>query len=200
MPLQLGATPAQVFIDGVPQLSSPFVVSKPALQDIPPACTSCDAPACEAVLTNGDPDRSPKSIVKDVVFTNVQSAFAISSESGLVEQLFGSSGDFAPASPLGIVVVRSGSIACAGDCQVPADAAAGDVKIVDLRGGSILPSLVSYGAPLGVSDIPSEPSTQDGEIFDVLSSDVPRPLDGAVIKGSEALSFGGKDLLCAVSL
>ena len=95
---------------------------------------------------------------------------------------------------------------------------------VDLKGGSILPgcvsvstfplhigfvipnlslihllsfisSMTSFGAPLGIQEMPSEASTQDGAVFDALGSDVPKLLAGQVIKGSESLSFGGKDLL-----
>ncbi|KAL7413707.1 hypothetical protein BDY24DRAFT_340073 [Mrakia frigida] len=195
MPLTLGATPAQVFIDGIPQLDSPHVVAKPHLQFIPPSSSNAEAGAFEAVASDGNPDRSPKQFLESIVYTGVRSAFSVND--GDVQQVFGSS-DLSSSfekHELGMVVIEGGKIVCVGlECEGV------DLKgltSVDLKGGSILPGMTSFGAPLGIQEMPSEASTQDGAVFDALGSDVPKLLAGQVIKGSESLSFGGKDLLIA---
>lgn len=140
MPLTLGATPVQVFIDGIPQLDSPHVVAKPHLQSIPPSSSNAEAGAIEAVASDGNPDRSPKQFLKSIVYTGVRSAFSVND--GDVQQVFGSS-DLSSSfekHELGMVVIEGGKIICVGlECEGV------DLKgltSVDLKGGSILPGCV----------------------------------------------------------
>jgi len=137
MPLSLGATPVQVFIDGIPQLSSPHVVPKPHLQTIPPSSSNAEAGAIEAVASDGNPDRSPKKFLKSVVYTGVRSAFAVTD--GNVGQVFGSS-DLSTSfgkEELGVVVIEGGKIVCIGsECE---GVELKELTSVDLKGGSILP-------------------------------------------------------------
>lgn len=203
MPLSLGATPAQVFIDGVRQLADPHVVEKPKHQHIPQSTSDAAKRAKAAVDARGELSYAPRKTVGSVVFVNVRSVFDIAADSGEVEQTFGTSYDLTTTSDdvdvdakqlLGTVIVRDAKIVCAGtSCD---SLTAGIADVVDLRGGSLLPALVSYGAPLGIVDLPSEPSTKDGEAFDVLApkATVPELLRNRIIKGVEALSLGQKDL------
>lgn len=66
----------------------------------------------------------------------------------------------------GDALVENGKIVCAGnECNKREFTAAFNktgVTRIDLAGGAILPGLVTYGAPMGITEIPSEPSTQDG--------------------------------------
>lgn len=195
MPLSLGATPAQVFIDGVKQLASPHVVSKPKDQSVPPSTSDAIARSAETIEAAGDTSYAPKKSIQDVVFVNVRSAFGVDSQ-GQIEQTFGPSHDDVDAqASLGTVVVKDSEIVCAGSCE---PFAAGILDIVDLKGGSLIPGLVTYGAPMGVTEMPTEKSTKDGEAFDVIQSagQVPDVLKGEIIKGVEALSLGQKDLQC----
>jgi hypothetical protein len=199
MPLTLGATPAQVWIDGVLQLKNPHVIEKPKHQSVPPPTKDAAERAKAAVDAAGELSYASRKTVDSVVFVNVRSAFGIAAESGEVEQTFGAAYDLtddADAAVLGSVVVRNAKIVCAGSCE---SFTSGIADVVDLRGGSLLPGLVSYGAPLGIVDLPSEPSTKDGEAFDVLASKATQPdlLRNQIIKGVEALSLGQKDLRCA---
>jgi hypothetical protein len=198
MPLSLGATPAQVWIDGVKQLKNPHVVTKPGQQDVPRSRPDSHRRAKETRETGGKLSYAPKKTLQDVVFVNVRSAFGLGQD-GEVEQTFGAAYDSADsvdvAAALGSVVVRGSEIVCAGECD---SFASGIVDVVDLLGGSLLPGLVGYGPALGVSEIAPEKSTVDGNTFDVVApaAGVPEILKGTIIKGSEALSLGGKELQC----
>lgn len=195
MPLSLGATPAQVFIDGVKQLKNPHVVAKPKQQGVPRSRRDAAERAKETRETGGKLSYAPKRKIQDVVFVNVRSTFGISQD-GEVEQTFGASydsGSVDAAAKLGLVVVRGSEIVCTGACD---SFASGIVDVVDLAGGSLMPGLVGYGPALGVSEIAPEKSTVDGNTFDIVApaAGVPEILQGTIIKGSEALSLGGKEL------
>ena len=59
------------------------------------------------------------------------------------------------------------------------------------------PGLLTYGSPLGLEHIESEPSTTDGTVLSALESDVPEIIggSGAVIHASEGLEFATRDAL-----
>ena len=54
-PLALGATPAEVWIDGIPQFKSDFVAKKPASSQIAPKTPNFDKEAADAIEVSGDP-------------------------------------------------------------------------------------------------------------------------------------------------
>jgi hypothetical protein len=70
-----------------------------------------------------------------------------------------------------------------------------DAERVDLDGGAISPGLVAYGAPLGLTEIEAEPSTNDGHA----PAELPELLGGesAILSASDGLQFGGRDALFA---
>ncbi|KAJ7678491.1 carbohydrate esterase family 9 protein [Mycena rosella] len=190
-PLALGATPSQVFIDGIPQLLDPHVVEKPEVFQHTPPIPNFDKEAKAAVEYEGLPPLEPTSITKrPVVFINVRSVLTPGA-SGL-EELFSATDDRA----LGTVVAVDGRITCAGLCAM--DVA--DATVIDLQAGSISPGLVSFGSPLGLEHIAAEESTVDGPIYDPLSKGgVPEIVggDGAIIRAADGLLFRTRDALLA---
>lgn len=176
-PLTIGATPKQTYIDGIPQIIDPHVVEKPkAAQKISPA-GNYDKEAAEAIAARGDPDLRPKRKSKSVVFENVDGFF-----------LSGFNVEGVP----GRVVVDGGAVTCVGqDCAV----ATGEYDTVDLRGGSLMPGLISTGSKLGLVEIAQEESTWDGLAYDPLTRE--GLLEGVLVRGADGARFGGKDLLMA---
>ena len=101
---------------------------------------------------------------------------------------------------LGVVLVRNGSIICTGvnaACITSLRAfevSEQDIPVVDLKGGSIMPGLTTFGAPVGVEEIQSERTTQDGRVYDPLSGSVPGILgDGAIVAAVDGLQFATRD-------
>jgi hypothetical protein len=198
-PLALGATPAQVFIDGIPQLDVPHVVSKPGtFQDLPKV-PNFDREAEEAVAFEGLPPLFPERASADVIlFTNVNSV--ILPRRGDLAEAYSALGD-----ETGVVVVRNGEITCYGSeaaCSLD-DLTEGDrVRVVDLQGGEISPGLLTYGSPLGLQEIEAEPSTGDGTVFDPLAGRVPRLVGGdiPIVRAVDGLQFAGRDSLSVCRL
>ncbi|KAF7323766.1 Carbohydrate esterase family 9 protein [Mycena kentingensis (nom. inval.)] len=196
-PLALGATPKQVYIDGIAQFEEPSVSPKPAKLQKPPKPPNFDEEAKKAVEYEGLPPLEPVETVDTrgwpVVFTNVGEMFVKQKDGKLRAEVVGSA--FAGK---GVVVVASGRVVCTGllgSCGL--HAAAANVKYVDLEGGSIFPGLVAFGSPLGLAHITGEASTLDGAAFDPLTSSIPPLVDGTLIKAADGLLFGSRDALLA---
>lgn len=198
-PLALGATPTQVFIDGIPQLDVPHVVFKPdSFKDLPKV-PNFDREAEEAILFEGLPPLLPKRTSTDIIlFTNVNSV--ILPRCGDLAEAY-----TAPGDETGVVVIRDGNITCYGSeaaCSLN-DLTGGErVRVVDLQGGAISPGLLTYGSPLGLQEIEAEPSTGDGLVFDPLTRQVPKLVGGdiPIVRAVDGLQFAGRDSLsvCAV--
>ena len=190
-PLALGATPKQVFIDGIPQLEHPYSVEKPASFQRTPKVPNFDKEAADAVKYDGLPPLTPRKSTSNVIFTDVKSVFTRAG--GTVRELFTASD-----AELGAVIVENGTMTCWGaytSCVTPGSFAGAEV--VNVKGGSVSPGFTSFGAPLGLGEIGSEPSTTDGYVFDPLVQKVPAILggDGAIIRAVDGLSFGTRDAL-----
>ncbi|KAJ7164022.1 carbohydrate esterase family 9 protein [Mycena crocata] len=190
-PLALGATPKQVLIDGIPQLTSPYVLEKPETFQRSPPVPNFDKEAKEAVEYDGLPPLTPTTITSQpVVFINVRSVFAHGA-AGVEEQF-----SVPDSSTLGTVVAENGRIICNGVCAM--DVA--NATVIDLHSGSISPGLVSFGSPLGLEHIAAEDSTVDGPVYDPLSPNgVPAIVggDGAIIRAMDGLMFQTRDALLA---
>ncbi|KAJ6468411.1 carbohydrate esterase family 9 protein [Mycena sanguinolenta] len=190
-PLSLGATPVQVFIDGVPQLEDAYVVEKPDAFQRAPSVPNFDKEAEDAVKYEGLPPLDPTTVkARPVIFTNVQSVFT--PDAFGVQQLFLAPDD----NTLGTVVAVNGEITCVGVCSTDFT----DATVIDLEAGSICPGLVTFGSPLGLDQIQEEPSTNDGTLYDPLSgTGVPQIVggDGAIIRAADGLQFGTRDALLA---
>lgn len=192
-PLALGATPAQVFIDGIPQLETPYVVQKPTAFQATPKTPNFNREAEEALKYDGLPPLLPTPSGADiVVFTNVKSITV--PQAGELAEVYTSSDNRA-----GVAVVKNGSILCFGeqtDCLASGFAGAG-VQTIDLHGGAISPALLSYGAPLGLQEIAQESSTGDGVVYDPLTTSLPNIIGSdTAIRAVDGLQFSGRSELC----
>lgn len=133
-PLALGATPKQVYIDGVAQLKAPYVGEKPAYSQRAPKTPDFDREAEEAVKYDGLPPLSPRKTKNLVIFSNVGSLYVKHNYS--VEEIFASN----EVGKLGVVVVDNGRITCSGlspsACPLSQYGSA-NFKEINLEGGSI---------------------------------------------------------------
>ncbi|KAA1473973.1 carbohydrate esterase family 9 protein [Dentipellis sp. KUC8613] len=193
-PLALGATPSQVFIDGIAQLKSPVVVHKAdAFQDVPET-PDFDEEAAKTIEYEGLPPLLPSKSDADVVlFTNIKNILLPQAgRTSLAEVYTAETGE------LGVAVVTNGSLSCYGAQSACSDFADGvRVKVVDLRGGAISPGLLTYGSPLGLEEIAQEPSTRDGPVFDPLTGKVPKIVRDVVTRAVDGLQFAGRSALLA---
>ncbi|ORY35088.1 hypothetical protein BCR39DRAFT_516702 [Naematelia encephala] len=173
-PLTLGATPAQVYVDGIPQLESPALVPRPAEdQEIPPSADFSQQIKATKESHHGDVDLHPIWIEESLIFTNVSSH--IYREDGiLLEDRYDE----------GKVVIEDGSVACVGVCEGYRAA-----KNVNLMGGSVSPGLTLYGTSMGLIEINEEPSTTDHDQSPLSLT----PPNGAVGRAANAAVYGGKE-------
>lgn len=194
-PLALGATPVQVFIDGIPQLSHPHVTHKPTPFQRTPQVPNFDKEAEAAVEYEGLPPLEPeKGEIGLVAFVNVRSVYGLQEEE--LQEVFSFGADHEP----GVVIVQDGKIACSGTeafCLTPS--LLDQATVVDLRGGSIAPGLTTFGSALGLEEIEQEASTGDGVVFDPLVQKVPSVLgaETTLVRAVDGLQFGGRSALLA---
>jgi hypothetical protein len=207
-PLQLGATPRQVWIDGIAQLrhtpsltpspsAPPVLVGEPkrGLAAMPPV-PNWDAERAEAVAFEGLQPLGPKKRVRGtVVLQNVAEVF-VRYEEGIKERWSAK-----PGAQSGTVVLRNGKLACVGDkgwCLQGLDKDKDEEKVeIDLQGGAVGPGLMTFGSPLGIEEITQEPSTGDGFLYQPYSGDTPKILHdtAAVVRAVDALQFGTRNAL-----
>ncbi|KAH8094912.1 hypothetical protein BXZ70DRAFT_343845 [Cristinia sonorae] len=206
-PLQLGATPRQVWIDGIPQLTNPIspatiLVDKPKqskVQDIPHV-PKFDEERIAAVKYEGLPPLSNELEDGTVVFKNVRHVW-VRGKLGLRERWAAG-----PGQEGGVVVLKRGAIACAGEEDWCFDFE-GSVdeekfkkrKVIDLHGGAIGPGMMTFGSALGIEEIDGEPSTQDGTLYNPFTGNVPDAVGDPVglVKAADALQFQTRDALNA---
>ncbi|KAF2207889.1 hypothetical protein CERZMDRAFT_50157 [Cercospora zeae-maydis SCOH1-5] len=135
-PLAVGATPLQVFIDGVPQFKEPVELEKPLSPPLEPS-------------SGRDLEDEPKG-VRDISFTGI-SDIRIHGHKRIVE-----------ATGKGLqLVVTDGKIACIGQCQHKMSA---DRAVVALENGYIRLPLTAFGSLLGLEEIAAERATSDGTL------------------------------------
>ena len=197
-PLSLGATPRQVYIDGIAQLHDPHNLTKPSnYQDLPKP-PNWDREAEEAVKWDGIPpltDKKNSVVGKTLKIEGVKSAWHYGTN-GDVESLF----DEDHEGNRRTIFVQDGQILCVdtGNDHCGEYEAQNIDKVVDLQGGSLAPGLTTYGSPLGLVEIRSESSTNDGDVSDPLvdgglpsilgSNTIIRAVDGLQFQGRNALS------------
>ncbi|KAF5393062.1 hypothetical protein D9757_001113 [Collybiopsis confluens] len=202
-PLALGATPKQVFIDGVAQLEHPYTIAKPSAFQHVPKTPGFKEEREAALEYDGLPPLGPKKSFPGIVmFKNIGSLFLDKGHG--IEQIFSpwtENNDSSDAIAPQIAVVENGKIVCIGSTSEECSSSAYlKAHIVDLDGGSLAPGLLSYGSSLGLVHISGERSTQDGTVPDGLTGKVPAILGGdleAVIRASDGLLFSSRDALLA---
>ncbi|THH01236.1 hypothetical protein EW145_g6949 [Phellinidium pouzarii] len=191
-PLALGATPKQVFIDGIAQLTSPHTVQKPESFQKVPETPDFSSEVADAIKYEGLPPLAPgKSVEGTVVFTNVRSVTVRSEEGEGVVSAFDAQRD-----ELATIVAQSGKITCSGIKNACASfLGTPDAEFVNLKGGAISPGLVSFGSPMGLLEIQGEISTGDGYVYDPLAKSVPNIVDGdaTLIRAVDGLQFATRD-------
>jgi len=177
-PLQLGATPAQVFIDGIPQLDKPVITHKSLAKQKAPKTPNFDDETEKTIEHEGLPPLEPTRETKLVRFINVGSVWTPGPRRGV-------SADDVEGPQLNNieVVVREGRIVCQGEC---ASFHSKDEVVVDLKGGEIAPGLTDVGG-YALSAIPFEDTTADGVVPDPLLSLLGQ---GALVRVVDGVSFG----------
>ena len=166
---------------------------KPEKYQSYPKVPNFDKQAKEAVKYDGLPPLQPVKPSKNAIFINVKSVYTRHHKSGEVVLRNVGDGDS------GIVVVRDGKVVCAGSnsqCKVMRMEVM-SAPIVDLEGGCIAPGLLSYGAPLGMDEIPAEASTGDGVAPAPLIGSVPSLIGGDkyLARAIDGLRFETRDAL-----
>ncbi|KAG6864679.1 hypothetical protein C0991_007921 [Blastosporella zonata] len=217
-PLALGATPVQVYIDGIAQLENPHVLVKPDVLQDAPETPNWDAEADAAVEYEGLPPLRGRKVrwggreedddahahahssnaTGGVKFVNVANMW-MQDDDGHVHTVFEENSASFENEAGNSVVVRDGSfIICSGENL----SLCGDEhveEVVDLEGGSLSPGLTTFGSPLGLVEILLESSTSDGAVKDPLTGSVPAIAggDNAVIRAVDGLQFEGRNTLLA---
>lgn len=211
-PLALGATPAQVYIDGIAQLASPFTShtkDSPTFQTVPEVPDFEDE-IKKTIEFEGLPPLGPAERLKSeggveevVVFNGVKSVWMPNvGQNGEVDVQEMFSAESVGSEHYGSVIVQNGTVLCYGDittCSLGV-LSSPDVHVreVDLKGGSISPALLSFGSQLGLQEISGEASTVDGTVLEPLKGDLPSALgEGkeAVIRAVDGLQFETRDAL-----
>ncbi|KAJ7240322.1 carbohydrate esterase family 9 protein [Mycena haematopus] len=202
-PLQVGATPVHVWIDGKLQIPLPPRSDRNGAINVGvgkegeqwahfPSVPNWEKERKQAIEWEGLPPLTTKKQSGTVVFLNVRNIWSKSAD-GKIQQVHRSGADLAN------IAVRSGRIICVGDnVMCPMDAL--DVaEYVDLDGGSIMPGMMTFGSPLGLEEIRSEPSTGNGPPLDAFTERIPAILNdpGAVENAMDALMFGTRNALTA---
>ncbi|KAH7908470.1 hypothetical protein BJ138DRAFT_352435 [Hygrophoropsis aurantiaca] len=192
-PLALGATPKQVYIDGIPQLESSYTSFKPDSQ-APPTTPNFDQETESTVKYEGLPPlQAAQTIAGRVVFRNVSSMWTRDVDG--VNMRFQTQSD----EDEGIVVVDGGMIICSGYASCSSHISNREGRTINLQGGSLAPALVSAGSSIGLQEIAMERSTSDGLVFDALEDNIPEILggEGSIIRAVDGLQFQTRDALLA---
>lgn len=212
-PLQLGATPAQVYIDGIAQLKRPHVPSGTLPRSLSQLVANkpqgrfdheierVGNATSEIIAFEANSFRIPTHKVEKVTFKNVGKVFKrdASSKNGIRALDLGAHVD--GETYTGHVILRAGELTV---CLDAACAAAQSDEVVDLQGGAILPGQTSFGSTIGLSDVSSEHEASDGRVLDpfkqpgsVVSNLRSALLDWPVSRAVDGLQWGGNELLMA---
>ena len=128
--MALGATPKQVYIDGIPQIEKPFTVEKPKDLQRVPLPPNFDMEVEEALKYDGLPPLTPKKAhAGTVIFTNMSSIY-LRRGRDIIEILSAVKDEKART-----VVVQNGVVICTGNCSLASISTA--TPRIDLEGGSI---------------------------------------------------------------
>jgi hypothetical protein len=180
-PLTLGATPIQVFIDGVPIFDEDTAANKlhkaAENQQIPPKREF------DEVEAFSPEERRNDLVENNFVATGIRTAY-IRREHGL-ESIS------AVSEPL-TMVVQNGKILClSSSCSDEVNAALSrGSQVRHLQNGYVLPGLTIFAPALGLSEIDAEKSTQDGYVD---TSKNPADAEN-VCYARDGLTFDGKHL------
>ncbi|KAK4554852.1 hypothetical protein LTR86_008000 [Recurvomyces mirabilis] len=138
-PLSVGATPVQVWIDGVEQFNDAVELKKagsgPIKHDL----------ALQNIASNEEK-------MTDVIFTGVVGSLLDSEE-----------GSWSSSRDGGVAIVRDGHLVCLGECNAELRIAEADgLATIQLKDGHISPPYTAFGSLLGLVEIAAEDDTQNG--------------------------------------
>lgn len=199
-PLQLGATPIHVWIDGIMQIPLPprgdesheIEVGKGKEDEKwleVPKQPTWDKERKAAIAWDGLPPLQGRRVPDRVLFRNVKEIWSAGSE-GIMQAFVSPKG----ASGAGDVIVEHGRITCTGlECGQDLEGA----TMVDLDGGSLFPGLMTYGSPISLEEIEGEMSTGDGKRFNAFTQNIPEIYNdvGNTLRAADALVFGTRNAL-----
>ena len=192
-PLQLGATPRKVWIDGILQVDAernhiPIAHGKNSTtRREPPKVPDFSVDKDKAVRFEGLVSLRPNATSGGrVALRNVAELYTRN------DRDYAHLGLDVREGNLNVIIDR-GRVSCVGEA---CDGENADV-VIDLRGGAIAPGLMSFGPSLGIEEIESELSTGDGVRFDAVKMDVPKVVGdvGGLVRVSDALQFGTRNAL-----
>ena len=200
-PLQLGAAPHMVWVDGILEVENTNGVKMDEGRHHAPKTPDWEREREEAIRWEGLPPLEGERTPGVVMFTHVKELWtrdALRPESKT--PIEGAKRDFGEG--LGVVVVQDGRIACMAhqrDSEVCLSLfGTQDVKKINLHGGSVSPGFTTFGSILGIEEMHTETSTGDGgPSSDPLVSDVPKIVGDelGLIQVVDALNFGTRDAL-----
>ncbi|RIB29900.1 hypothetical protein C2G38_2027283 [Gigaspora rosea] len=168
-PLSLGATPLEVYIDGIPQFNTSLRIlsnetSKKSLSNNKPKSEFTEKPAKSRTTSSA--------ILKNIGKIYVDKNHTLSSEEGNIN-----------------IIVKDGIIECIGiNCIIPSNISS--YEIIDLEGGYVLPGIIAVSPALGLAEIELESSASDGQVVPISS-----PYDSEdIIYAIDGIKLGGKHL------
>ncbi|CAG8508309.1 5040_t:CDS:2, partial [Scutellospora calospora] len=174
-PFDLGATPLEVYIDGIPQFNtSSCVLGNVSVKEIP-----------SKFIPKSNFTREPakSQLTSSVVLKNVGKIFV--DKNHIIDTTSSTKGDIS-------VIVKDGIVECIGiNCTEPDNISS--YEVIDLNGGYVLPGFIAVTPSLGLSEIDSESSTTDGRVTAVSNSNNAEKIIYAI----DGLKLGGKHLEAA---
>ncbi|EAA30852.1 hypothetical protein NCU05828 [Neurospora crassa OR74A] len=145
-PLEVGATPVQVWIDGTAQFEHPVVLNK----TVPKLIIS---------------EESTSTIVEEPVDMNSVVFTGITNVLGDVE-IQGGSKDAKSYS----AVIRNGKVTCVGVCAEEVRmASTSKIPVIELKDGHFTSSFTAFGSQIGLNAIDAEDSTDNGDNVNVFT-------------------------------
>lgn len=199
-PLQLGATPVHVWIDGKLQIPLPprsdreGPIAGGGKEDKKwgrfPSVPDWEKERKQAIEWEGLPPLTTRKQSGNIVFLNVRNVWSGNAD-GKLQKVHRSGSDLVD------VTVRGGRIVCVSDKIACGTDVLDADEYVDLDGGSIVPGMMTFGSPLGLEEIRGEPSTGNGPPFDAFAERIPAILNdpGALGRAMDALMFGTRNAL-----
>lgn len=197
-PLQLGATPTAVYVDGLRQLgamhASAANVDHKLRPHHAPAKADYDAEIARVrdsaeMISRGIELAFPSAsgTLTSAVLHNISRVF-VRDGTSIRTRAFDNNE--------GVLVYADGKVVCLGaeHCWGDVDA---DVPRVDIQGGVVTPGLVAMGSTLGMSDIPSEPGASDGSDPSMVTEHLRVDKERLLPRAADGLIWGGHDMLRA---
>jgi len=199
-PLQLGATPQMVWVDGILEVKNTDGVRVNESRSHAPKTPDWEKEREETVKWEGLPPPEGERKPGIVMFTHVRELWTRDTLRPKTTPAERVDRDFGEG--LGVVVVKDGRIVCTAHSR-DSEACLGlfngqDMMRISLHGGSISPGFTTFGSILGIGEMQAETSTGDGGPgFDPLVGEVPEITGDelGLVQVVDALNFGTRDAL-----